>query len=74
MSVLYKYPQYLSRTDSDIFDKDFTPGAITVHSGIYRCKNCGKEVTSVASHPLPPQNHHQHAGNIPIIWQLLVWA
>lgn len=41
-------------------------------SGIYRCTVCGKEITSNATDPFPPQNHHQHSQSKSIEWQLIV--
>ena len=60
MPVLYKYPHDMQHTSSDAFDTVHEAGAITPYSGIYRCEGCGKNVTSIAGAPLPPQNHHQH--------------
>ena len=75
MAILYKYSQFLSPSDNAAFDQIHQPGAATPHSGVYRCEGCGKEVTSVHPHPLPPQNHHQHTyteGSIR--WRLAVWG
>jgi len=74
VSIYYKYGQYLNQSDDGKFDKVHEPGVATPHSGVYRCTNCGKECTSVVSHPLPPQNHHQHPNRTPIRWQLVVWG
>ena len=43
-------------------------------SGIYRCKVCGKEITSNKGDKFPPQNRHQHpsVGEHSIRWQLIV--
>ena len=71
--AFYKYPQFLAQMDHVEFDKVYNPGVITPWSGIYRCLGCGKEAISTFSHPLPPQNHHQHTlqqGSIR--WQLTV--
>ncbi|HXM22528.1 MAG TPA: hypothetical protein VN948_14830 [Terriglobales bacterium] len=69
----YKYSQFLKHNSNDAFDKLHEPGARTPFSGIYRCAICGKEDVSTYEHPLPPQNHHQHAAGIgPIRWQLVV--
>lgn len=65
----YKNAHSVSVNHSDEFDKIYEPGAPTPHSGIYRCINCGKEATSVLTHPLPPQNHHQHPAAQAIRWQ-----
>lgn len=73
MEALYKYSQFLVKSDHQAFDQIHEPSAATPHSGIYRCEGCGKCVTSVSTHPLPPQNHHQHSyqqGRIR--WRLVV--
>lgn len=71
----YKYGSYLTKSDSDAFDKTFGPGQIGPWSGIYRCTNCGDEIAANAGNPLPPQNNHQHADRSkPIVWKLLVYA
>lgn len=56
----YKYQQFLSHSNHQAFDTITEPGQATPHSGIYRCEGCGENVVSTHSHPLPPQNHHQH--------------
>src|ERR1043166_10075137 len=74
-NIFYKYPQFLIQSNDSKFDELHEPGVSTPYSGIYRCEGCGKEVTSVSPHPLPPQNHHQHTvapGRIR--WQLVVWG
>jgi hypothetical protein len=74
-AILYKYPQFLTKSDDEKFDKIHEPGTPTPYSGIYRCEGCGKEATSIHSHPLPPQNHHQHApGQGRIRWRLAIWG
>ena len=75
MGIYYKYAQFLQRSDDARFDQLHEPGTSTPISGIYVCHGCSKEVTSVAGHPLPPQNHHQHTptqGRIQ--WRLAVWG
>jgi hypothetical protein len=57
---------------SAIFDPLYPPGILAPVSGIYRCEVCGQECTHVSIRPLPPQNHHQHPQNQPIMWRLLV--
>lgn len=75
MAAWYKYGSYLVQNDSDQFDKTYSPGDATPHSGIYRCTKCGDTIAANVGNPLPPQNHHQHAPNLgAIIWKLLVWA
>lgn len=50
----------------------FSPGETVPVSGIYRCTNCGREITSNADESFPPQNHHQHSIASPVYWQLTV--
>jgi hypothetical protein len=57
----YKYLQLLSNQQGAEFDTLHHPAQVTPFSGIYRCEGCGLSITSVNSHPLPPQNHHQHS-------------
>jgi hypothetical protein len=74
-AILYKYGNWLTQSNDAKFDEIHEPGDSTPYSGIYRCEGCGKEVTSVAGHPLPPQNHHQHEPSQgKIRWRLAVWG
>ncbi|WP_122503112.1 protein L [Pseudomonas viridiflava] len=42
-------------------------------SGIYRCYNCGDEITCNKGDKFPPQNKTQHPiHSKPIMWQLVV--
>lgn len=52
----------------------YYPADIFPVSGIYRCKGCGKEITSNKDDKFPPQNRHQHSdiGDHSIRWQLIV--
>jgi hypothetical protein len=68
----YKYGEYLTQSDHEIYDEIHKPGATVPHSGIYRCNACGDEIASNKGDPFPPQNHHQHTSGSPIRWQLLV--
>lgn len=72
--ALYRDAVYLTQVQSDVFDKEFTPGQAASHSGIYRCKNCGSEIAANIGNPLPPENHSQHTAPGPIRWKLIVWA
>lgn len=75
MAALYKYGSYLLQSDSAEFDKVFSPGHLSEHSGIFRCTGCGDTIAANAGNPLPPQNHHQHSLlQGAILWKLLVWA
>jgi len=69
----YKYGNYLNQSNHQVFDQILTPGSHTPHSGIYRCEGCGVNEVSTYSHPLPPQNHHQHtAAQGAVRWKLIV--
>lgn len=73
--AVYKYPKYLSHSESDAYDKLFAPGEAAPYSGIYRCESCHKEVASNSGQPLPPQNHAQHSATSgQIKWRLVVYA
>jgi hypothetical protein len=73
--AMYKEAEYLTKSGDVAFDKDHRPGAPTPFSGVYRCMECGREVVSTQSHPMPPQNHHQHTpARGTIRWRLIVFA
>lgn len=72
--ALYKYGQLLTKSEDAAFDVTYSPGMTPPHAGIYRCTGCGDEVASNKDVQLPPQNKHQHPGNSPVRWQLLVYA
>lgn len=73
--AIYKYAQIMATSTDRMFDTLFNPGATTLHSGIYRCEGCAREVASNAGNALPPQNHHQHATmHGAIRWRLAVYA
>lgn len=73
--ALCKDRDKIKPSEDPAFDVSHQPGAAAPHSGIYRCANCGDEVASNATQPLPPQNHQQHnPQNGPIRWKLLVYA
>lgn len=57
-----------------VWSTDHKPGERVSVSGIYRCKNCGKETTCNHGDPFPPQNHHQHPQAGPVLWRLIVWT
>ena len=57
------------------FTKEFKPGDTPDHSGIFRCKGCGREVVAETSRTLPPQNHHQHNNSQgEVRWKMIVFA
>jgi len=57
-----------------VWSTDNKPGSLVPKSGIYRCRNCGKEVTCNEGDPFPPQNHHQHPQVGAVLWRLIVWT
>ena len=59
--ALYKYSQFLTKSESDVFDQVYDPGTATPHSGIYRCNVCAFEVASIQGRPLPPPSDSNHA-------------
>ena len=73
MAALYKYVQFLKKSEHEAFDVVHEASVITPYSGIYRCEGCGHCIASVNPHPLPPQNHHQHTSQQGRIrWRLIV--
>ena len=68
--------KYLTKTtepDGSVWRKLFSPASTCPASGIYRCRNCGDEVTCNKGDPLPPQNHSQHTPSSgDILWELIV--
>jgi hypothetical protein len=73
--ALYKYDQFVGKSQDAIFDGVHSPGQAAPRSGIYRCEGCGREASSTEGHPLPPQNHHEHSiAQGHIRWRLIVYA
>lgn len=73
--ALYKNGNFLTQSSDVAFDKEYNPGDLTPHSGIYRCMGCGHEIVSEANNPFPPQNHHQHTpAQGKIRWRMVVYA
>ena len=73
--AFYKYAAVLTHVDNQHYDTLHGVSALTPFSGIYRCTGCGQSAVSTRGHPLPPENHHQHAPmHGPIQWQLIVAA
>ena len=57
------------------FDKEYKPGEIPNHPGIYRCGGCGCEIVVEAFKPLPLENHPRHSpAQGTIRWRLAVAA
>jgi hypothetical protein len=73
--ALYKYSQYLTANQDGAFDKEYKPGEIPPHSGVYRCVGCGREVVAEENRLFPPQNHHAHSYQQGAIrWKMAVYA
>ncbi len=73
----YKYESHLHKFagTGNAYDKEYKPGSVPDHSGIYWCKGCGHEVVAEESRKLPPQDHHQHSPSQGAIrWYLIVYA
>jgi hypothetical protein len=71
--ALYKYQQFVERTDAAAFDTLLEPNTPATWPGIYHCHVSGHEIAIASGHKLPPQNHHQHTpGSGPIQWRLVV--
>jgi len=69
----YKYNSNLEQNQHQAFDQVLHPGTPTPYSGIYRCEGCGVNEVSTHTHPLPPQNHHQHTAQQGAVrWKLIV--
>jgi len=73
-AIIYKYDQFLTKSDDEKFDKIYEPGTPTPYSGIYRCEGCGKEATSV--HPpspaaAKPSSAHCRARKDPLVSRCL---
>lgn len=69
----YLDARYLQQQQHAGFTTVSLPGTNAPYGGIYRCLQCGHEVTVPQYHVLPPQNHHVHRMNQgPIRWQLIV--
>ena len=77
MMALYKYPQFIAKSEHKAFDREYGPGQKVTHSGIYRCQGCNREiaVNEQQGDPFPPQNHHQHSTQQgQIRWRMVVFA
>jgi hypothetical protein len=73
--ALYKYAEYLAKSDDASFDGIHRPGQTPPHSGIYGSTGCGREVVAEEGRQLPPQNHHQHTTQQgEIRWRMIVYA
>lgn len=73
--AIYKYAEFLQKSNEAVYDSIYKPGQAAPYSGIYRCEGCGREVASNEGEPLPPQNHHQHSLHQGAVrWRLVVYA
>ena len=52
--ALYKYSNHFTQVNDSAFDKTHQPGTSAPHPGIYKCTNCGDEITIAGGHTLPP--------------------
>jgi hypothetical protein len=65
----------VATTGTEAFNQEYKPGSTPDHSGIFRCKGCGREVVGEQARTLPPQNHHQHTQSQgAVIWRMDVYA
>ena len=73
--ALYKNLAWLTKSEDAVFDVVYSIGQKPVHSGIYRCLGCGREVVGEMERTLPPQNHHQHSPQQGAVrWQLATYC
>ena len=73
--ALYKYSNFVTQNNASDFDAIHSPGRPAPFAGIYKCEGCGHEIGTAETHPLPPQNHHQHTvAQGKIRWRLAVYA
>ena len=71
--ALYKFGDYLQKSQSTVFDVEHKPGDEAPCAAIYRCAGCGREVVSDDRKALPAKTHHQHTIHQgPIRWRLVV--
>ena len=59
--AIYKYANLLHKSEHRAFDEIHAAGSTAPYSCMYRRVGCGHEISSTATHTLPPQNHHQHS-------------
>ena len=67
-----KFLEETQEPEGSVWRKLYHPSNECPASGIYRCVNCGDEVTSNKGDKLPPQNHAQHDSANKILWELIV--
>lgn len=73
--ALYKNKDYVGTSASEAFDRNYKPGVVAPHAGIYRCIKCNHEIGIAQGHVLPAQNHNQHPDSLGAIeWRLAVFA
>jgi hypothetical protein len=68
----YKFPALLKLDESNKFDGFHEPGVSAPYPGIYRCKECGKEIAIAKGHTLPPEHSHEKLGQGKVSWGLVV--
>ena len=42
------------------FDREYRPEDTPIHTGIYRCRGCGREIVAEANKPFPPETPGTH--------------
>jgi hypothetical protein len=73
--TLFKRSNDIEVSISPEFDKEYKPGETPIHSGIYRCRGCGREIVAEASRPLPLAEHPRHVpAQGTVRWRLAVAA
>jgi hypothetical protein len=69
----YKYTHFLMYEDGKEYDTTYEAGTSAPFPGIYYCEVCGGSIASMASQPLPSNDHHPHTPTQgPIRWRLAV--
>lgn len=69
--AMYKNNEYLTLTNSneEYWDKEYSSGEEVPVSGIYRCTDCGEEVTCNKGDVFPP-NDHAHSKAVSFLSRL----
>ena len=72
--ALYQRSSDIKRVTDPAFDKEYRPGAMPEHPGIYRCLGCGREALGEHGRMLLPQEHPHSQQQGPVVWRLAVFA
>lgn len=71
--AICKNMKNVKKSNSPIFDLEYSPRDPVPHSGIYRCVVCGQEDAVNEHDGFPPQNRHQHPKELgEIRWKAIV--